>query len=388
MKRIIYLALLAGCVDTKPGIQGTQSLQVTLVAPADPRSKDNRLADTARMVTFNVQAMDQDGNPDPSYTRDVQVYVNYLGTLTPYLGEAPLATVHVAGGVAMNQTVMLPSVFGPSTIWLDDGKDGDATFATGASPTLWYRDPFIADLQRPTNEMSVDALVNSPLNGKNVDVRKSQYGANGRLVVSSVFSQGYTLADMNCAAGGAPPCTSGPYDYVEVFSFSAPLDQDGRPISEGQVLTGFAGGDSDFNGLTEIGFPQSFAPDGPPDVNPAREPKPVVIDANWFGSDPQLGKINFERNEGGPIEVDNAFVCPLDTDFDQYGQWKIALGGMADCAGKNVINLITTGVVQTDPSTLVGKTLPKVIGILRPVNIGTFNVWIVYPRGDSDLTLQ
>ena len=191
-----------------------------------------------------------------------------------------------------------------------------------------------------------------------------------------MFAQGYTLADMSCSAGGAPPCTSGPYDYVEVFSFSAPSDQFGRPISEGQVLTGFAGGDSDFNGLTEIGFPQSFAPDGPPDVNAAREPKPVVIDANWFGSDPQLGKINFERNEGGPIEV------------DQYGQWKIALGGMDDCAGKNVINLITTGVIQTDPHTLVGKTLPKVIGILRPVNIGTFNVWIVYPRGDSDLTLQ
>jgi hypothetical protein len=38
--------------------------------------------------------------------------------------------------------------------------------------------------------------------------------------------------------------------------------------------------------------------------------------------------------------------------------------------------------------TLVGKTLPRVVGTLRPVNIGTFNVWIVYPRSAADLTLQ
>ena len=108
-------------------------------------------------------------------------------------------------------------------------------------------------------------------------------------------------------------------------------------------------------------------------------------DASWFSTN----KINFERNEAGPIEVDNGVVCPLDSDFDMYSQWKLAPSGdMADCSGNNVINLITVGVVQTDPATLVGKTLPRVVGILRPVNIGSFNVWIIYPRGDADLTLQ
>jgi hypothetical protein len=28
------------------------------------------------------------------------------------------------------------------------------------------------------------------------------------------------------------------------------------------------------------------------------------------------------------------------------------------------------------------------VGTLRPVNIGSFNVWIVYPRSAADLTLQ
>ena len=54
-----------------------------------------------------------------------------------------------------------------------------------------------------------------------------------------------------------------------------------------------------------------------------------------------------------------------------------------------MLNLITAGTdFTTDPHTLVGKTLPKVVGIVRPVNIGSFNVWIVYPRGKDDLQTQ
>ena len=52
---------------------------------------------------------------------------------------------------------------------------------------------------------------------------------------------------------------------------------------------------------------------------------------------------------------------------------------------RNVINVISTGVVATDPATLVDKTLPRVVGVLRPVNIGTFNVWIIYPRSAADV---
>src|SRR5689334_4160683 len=208
MKRAALLLVVAACVDTKPPIKGTQSLAVTITSPSDPGTEAARLPDTARTITYNLQALDQDGNPDASYTRDVQVYVQFLGTLTPYLGDTPLATVHVANGVAMNQSITLPPVFGPTSIWFDDGKDTDATYATGASPTLWYRDPFIQDIQKPNDEMALDALSASPLQNKNLDVRQSRYGANGRLVVSSIFSQGYTVSDMQCGPNGAPPCTA------------------------------------------------------------------------------------------------------------------------------------------------------------------------------------
>jgi len=119
-------------------------------------------------------------------------------------------------------------------------------------------------------------------------------------------------------------------------------------------------------------------------VNDAREPVPVKFDQTWF-----TNKINFERNEAGAIEVDSGKVCPLDDDYTTFKQWKIKPAGVADsvaCAGKNLINVISTSVPTVDPATLVGKTVSSVVGILRPVNIGSFNVWIIYPRTASDIT--
>ena len=61
--------------------------------------------------------------------------------------------------------------------------------------------------------------------------------------MTSVFAQGYTVSDVQCANdAGDPPCTAQAYDHIEVFSFSAPRDQNGHLLEEGQVITGFAGG--------------------------------------------------------------------------------------------------------------------------------------------------
>ena len=127
-------------------------------------------------------------------------------------------------------------------------------------------------------------------------------------------------------------------------------------------------------------------------MNPARLPVPVKFDrATWFGplSDPD-GIINFERNEAAPIEVDNAKVCDLGVVFDTFKQWQLDPSGRGgDCTGNNnVVNVITSGVIgDLDPHTLVGKTIPRVVGVLRPVELPGFNVWIIFPRSADDLTL-
>jgi hypothetical protein len=383
---------LVGCVDQKAAITGTTSIRVDLVSPDDPGDVNHRLANDQRTITVNLSALLPGGAVDTSYTSDVSVYVQYLGTLTPALGAPPLMTFHMTNGVAMNQTVDLPPTFGPTTLWIDDDQAQHPTYATGTSPTLWYEDPTIADVQTPTSETALDALLDSPLSGKQVTVNGSRYGANGRLVVTSVFSQGYTVLDVNCSdAQGTPPCTSQPYDSLEVFSFSQPADQNGNLLKQGQLIDGFSGGISDFNGLTEVGFPVTMTSTDDATVDDDRIPAPTEFTTDWFGSlSKPNGKINFERYEAGLIEVKNAVVCQLDDDFDTFGQWKLDPSGQGgDCSGKRgtVINVVTAGVISDlDPTTLVGQTLPSVVGVLRSVD--TIPVWIIYPRSSADITQQ
>ncbi len=393
---VLLPAALVACTDTRAPITGTQSLRIELTAPTQTGDVNQRLPDTAHAVTVNVTALDERGNPDPSFTADVRAYAQFLGTLTPDLPEVPLATIHVEGGVATNQMLTLPNtVLGPTTLWFDDGlgvgRDYEPGTVTGTSPTLWFRDPFVADLQRPRDETGIDALTSTPLQNKQISVHTSRYGARGRLVVTSVFSQGYTVDDAQCAdEAGTPPCISQAYDHALIFTFSAARDQVGHLLAIGQVIDRFTGGLSEFNGLTEIGFPRTYGPDVA-DVNPARVPPPVPFDLAWFGPlSMPTGMINFERNEAGAISVAGAVVCPIGPEYMTYKQWKIDPSGMggAVCNGNKVLSIITAGTdFTTDPATLVGRKITRLVGILRPVSIGSFNVWILFPRGATDLTL-
>ena len=404
---VVLCALAAvGCTEHRGhGLTGTQSISVELTSPGDPGAVDRRLADTVRAVVVNLTARDADNQIDTAFTRQVRVYTQFLGTLTPPLEQIPPTLIAMTNGVAMNQTIALPPrVFGPTTLWVDDGEGAGSEYVpgrvAGASTTLWFRDPFIADLQTPRDETGLDALTQTPLQDKQIAVQSSRYGARGRLVITSVFAQGYTVSDVQCAdAAGTPPCTAQAYDHAMVFTFSAGRGSDGHVLDVGEAITGFSGGLSEFNGLTEVGFPQTFTPpfadedgDGANDaIVRARIPAPALLDPAWFGplSAPS-GRINFERNEAGQVEIRGGIVCPLDEDYATYKQWKLEPTGVGGdlCRGDNVLNLITAGVVTSvDPAVLVGKTLPRVVGILRPVSIGSFNVWIIYPRGTSDLDL-
>jgi len=367
--------LAAGCVEHLPPLDETTSFAVELLAPTDPGSAEQRLPDTVASAQIRVTALDADGNLDTGVDLTADVRIQFLGTLTPELGRAPLATVDLVAGVSQPTNVALPPVFGPTVLWVDDPTPG-GSYATGTSPILWFRDPFIADISTPRDENALDALESSPLELKQVRVSASRYGSRGRMVVTGTYAQGYSLSDVQCADDqGTPPCLADDYDHVLVFSFSRPRDEQGRNIEAGMFTDGFAGGVQEFNGLTEIGFPQSFVSDT--SVDPARIPAPVVIDQAWL-----TDIIRFERVESGLVEVDGGVVCPLDEDYTTYKQWKLDIG--AGCGAP--INVITTGVSDFDPAAAEGQTVTKVIGVLRPVNIGTFNVWIMYPRQGSDVT--
>jgi hypothetical protein len=430
--KLFILLALASCTENRGAIEGTQSLEVELVTPASGGTVMNRLLDSQRTITVNLRAKDAEGALDTTFNEEVRVYAQYLGTLTPGIDKAPLVSVTMTNGVAMNVTVSANNTFGPTTLWFDNGTglgpDYQFGAVAGTSPTLWYRDPFVVDLQRPACDatapadcsMTVDALSSGPLNDKQVRVVASRHTERGFLVVTSTFAQGYTVSDVQCAGVDAmmnpiAPCTTPAhpngivgYDHAMVFTFSAPRDQFGRPIVVGEVIQSFNGGLSEFNGLTELGFPRTFisAPDATvaPFVDPNLMPVPIPFDTTWFAApnnnaNPLLqGRINFERAEAGAIRILGATVCPVDDGPDgvytSFKQWTIdpdpagmcRAGSSADRA--KLINLITAGTdFTTDPHTLVAKKV-DVTGIVRPVSIGTFNVWIVYPRGKDDLTIH
>jgi hypothetical protein len=461
-KRALLLALCA-CTETRDAIKGTQSIEVELVTPANPGDVKNRLGAAQRTVTVNLRAKDAENNLDPSFSATLRVYAQFLGTLTPELSTLPKGpcttsgvpcSVEMVNGMA-TATIDLSttSVFGPTTLWFDNGTDAGPDYQhgaiTGTSPTLWYRDPYVADLQAPgcenltvtpTTEPNCmplqDPLGQGPLEDKQIRVGASRHndagGDRGLLVVTSVFSQGYTASDVECATGlpnPTPPCVLKPhpngvvgYDHAMVFTFSAARDQYFRPLVVGEVIESFNGGLSEFNGLTEVGFPRTqlpidLDPDGnprPPIVNTELVPAPTLFEVDpttgpkWFGSlsvagDLTKGRINFERNEAGLVEFQRVLVCAIDDGPDgtytSFKQWAVdpdytkpnnercRTATSADRA--KLISLITAGTdFTTDPHTLVGKELPKVIGIVRPVNLPGFDVWIVYPRGKEDIVTQ
>jgi hypothetical protein len=381
MKRaVVLLPLLAGCVEHLPGIEGTQSLFVQLIGPADPGTPEQPLPDDTRTITVKVTALDEDNAVDATFSGDVDVHVQFLGGLTPELGSPPLERITLVEGESAEVDIDLPPVFGPTFLWIEDGGEG-ATYATGTSDTLWYRDPYVRDVSTPEDETALDALESSPLELKQVNVTASQYGPSGRLVVTGVYAQGYTVSDSQCADdSGTPPCVTGNYDHVLIFTFSRPRDERGRSLAVGQFIDGFTGAVQEFNGLTEIGFPQTFVAADEPVVDPAAVPAPSVIQEAWLSDE-----IEMERRESSLVAVENGTLCPLDDDYATYKQWKLDIG--RGCGSP--INVITAGVVDVDvfdPAEHVEAVIPRVVGTLRPVNIGTFNVWIMYPRDSADVT--
>ena len=375
---LLTVVALAGCTDELDLPHATTSLAVQVTAPSSLGSETERLGDDDRQVVVKITALDEKGQPDPTLTTDLDVYVHFLGTLTPNQAEhVPLLTVPMQAGVA-EATVPLEFAFGATSVWFEDANRAGATFATGVSEPLWFRDPFLEDVSRPVSETRLDSLQRSPLEGKQVKIASSRFGAGGKLIVTGVYAQGYTVSDVETATHTAPA-----YGHAFIFTFGRPRAADGRSIQVGHRVKQVSGGVSEFNGFTEFNFPTTQLEAGDPD--PALVPAPVVIEGDWLKQ--QLGEngmINLERVESGLVAIEGAKVCDPtgDDDYTTYGQWKLDVG--AGCGLP--YNVITKGQVSDfDPALLAGKTLTRVVGTLKAVSIGSFNVWIVQPRTVDDI---
>ena len=374
-RALAAVLLLAGCVEQESHPHETTSLRVMVTSPSDLGNDEDRLGDDVRQVDVTVQALDEQGRVDTRFTAAVDVYVQTLGQLSPTTQRFT-----VLGGTGTGP-ITLPRVYGPSFLWLEDFQNTPqrpATFATGTSPVLWFREPLLVDVSTPDFTAGTQAswLRFSPLEGKQVRVGSSQFAGAGRLVVTGVYADGYSVSDVDCSVD---PCRAAPYGHVYVFSFSRPIDVRGRDVTIGQTMKWFEGGVAEFNGFTELNFPVQEILDVTPDESLL--PPPADIDPAWLVAED--GPLRFEELESGLASVSDVTVCPLDNDWQRFKQWKLDLG--QGCSRPvNVISAATAA--GFDPAAFVGRKLTRVVGALRTVNLGGFNVWILLPRRPSDIT--
>ncbi|HEY2748932.1 MAG TPA: hypothetical protein VGL86_30130, partial [Polyangia bacterium] len=271
------LLVAGGCNQEKtaPNAALISTLDLQLVDPPPTGLGSPSAPVDVQSATFNLIARDRYGNPITSDVT-VDVYISFGGVLTganagcgaDESGADPIETVKMPGGMLMNHTVMLPAAYGATALWVSDNASG----ATGASPTIYFRNAFIAEAQTPPDLTAMNASFCSSFNGKFLTFDHAT--ASGQLVVTSVFDDSFSITDTGVAPGG--------FNNMYIFSYSQPPPE----IVEGRVITTFSGNYSKFVGFTELNFPLFSAADST--VPLATVPPPVLITYQDIGNVPKM----------------------------------------------------------------------------------------------------
>ncbi|MGZ6950313.1 MAG: hypothetical protein ACXVJY_19760 [Ilumatobacteraceae bacterium] len=417
MKRAVVLfALMAGCVDDHPSPNAGQvsSLLLTLRQPADTGTPMTPVM--AQTATFDLTAVDEKGAAI-THDLDVNLFLSFGGVKTGASGmcgsddsgSLPVETIHLTGGQVLGHTVTLPQAFGATTLWIDD----PASHATGASPTIYFRNPFVADIQTPPDVNAMNATFCSPFNGKFIIVDKPAL-PNGQLVVSSVFGNAFAVTDTSYGSWDK-------FNSMYVFSFGKPPTY----IVAGKVLNSFSGNVSKFLGFTELNFPLFDATD---DTVPlAQLPPPAVVTQPDLSNIPKLialdaGVVSFTGKQCDPSPDNPSMDANIQKTIDQWNKFnEFVLDADTSCSAlTNYAIQLPSKVFGTyDPLQSAGKMV-TVVGMLRnnsgqnpvldannqpiscdastPCTKGTcvegqcvknpFNFWTINPRTPTDIVVH
>ena len=384
MRRATLLLLLAACAQNKgPTRTGPQSIQITVAgAPGSMGTRQNPL--TSHAITFDAKVLGPDGKVF-DIDRDLNLYIWFLGTLDRSFGmdqtqrcATPTATVHVTHGVATGMNVTLPQAYGPTQLWLEDCNQPNPSYAVGSTEPFWFPYPTIADVSAPRVDPTCDPIItlfaNSQLEGKQVAIDSSP---TGKIIVTGVFSQFYTVTDSGLAT----------FHSLEVYSFGAP------PVSVGDVIQGqtLTGAISEFNGMTELNFPlATVVSHGEP------LPAPTVLQIADFNYGTDMAKaLKLEGLEAAAVELDDGCICPPGADYATFQQWSVAFkttAGQYNCGRSYSLGVTTAGQVAGWDPPKQGHHLSRIRGVL--VNIAgcasktsgnPFGFFILHPRDASDI---
>ncbi|MGB0590564.1 MAG: hypothetical protein ACPGU1_12880 [Myxococcota bacterium] len=231
----------------------------------------------AKRYLFDVTAYGRDGLPFP-YEGPVSVRV------TPGVVADGKVSYAMVDGKLEGVEVFLLRSFGHAHVWFEvdgylarpedaeygqcsDGIDNDAnglvdladpgcldatddieapvSFVSGVSPSLWFADPTLRDLQHADPIM----ISTSPLVGEQVHITQ------GNLVVSNVVNNGFYVIDLDGNTAGDL------FTSLFVFTYSKPKgpilpgDSLPTPVKYGDKICGFSGAVQEHVGHTQVVFP-------------------------------------------------------------------------------------------------------------------------------------
>ncbi len=423
MSKLSWLALIglvvvaSGCNEQKPNglLNIISTLQVTMVSPSpsalgtptDPIALDQ--------AVINVAALDANGSPFPA-TTDIGVFISFGGLKTGAAGSCgadtsgnfPLSTIHLTGGIATNQTIPMGGAFGATTIWLQEATSS----ATGASPTIYFRNPLISDVQTPPDLTAQNATFCSTFNNKYIVIDHAT--GNGQLVVSSVFGDSFAITDTGATT----------FNSMLIYTYSNP----GLGIVPGTDITSFSGDVNKFVGFTELNFPL-YNNDNNAPLAPV--PSPIPLTAAQVSSGDIPGLLGADASTVvstgticqpyPPNPTNDPDIAETDKSWVSYNQFVLDGGGGAPCDSFSnfAVELPTKTFGAFDPIASTGKTA-TVVGMLvnnsgqnpeldgngmtipcSATNVclagtcvsgickkGAYNFWTIQPRTPADITVQ
>lgn len=408
----LLLSVLAAtsCVRYQSSPTGGRidSLTLNLLEPTEVGTPNDPIA--TRSARFDLFARDDQG---AQVDEDVAVdlYLASGGQKTGVLNgcsvaeasKTPLATVNLVAGELRDYFLDLPQAFGASAIWAEIPSAG----AAGASPVIYFRNPFISDLTTPPDLMSPKVAFCNPYTGKFVRVDKAT--GTGRLYVSAVFTNAFVMIDSGATK----------FNAIYVFTFGRPS----RSIVPGQPLDWVTGNIAKFNGFTQLSFPRYEASSDEPDLSAL--PKPVKLTSIDLSDVPKMlqyvsrtvsvtGKVcnPFPNNPNDNPDIQrtrdswlsfNQFVLDADTTCSSISNYTIALpakkvgdfdplqrigdtitvtGVLRNSSGQNPVTDADGNKVACDDSTPCPSGNCQDDGFCYKT---AFNFWTVYPTTASDL---
>jgi hypothetical protein len=354
----LVLVALSSCQEKKGLLTGDiVSYRITLKSPVSLGTEAEPLAeDNPHTIVVDIEALGSDGQIRTDYDATLNLWVFYEGTLTPISDSSGNVTVTITAGAARDVSRDIPVAFGPTTIWVEDvnrAADGTATcvgpyppyggaadacsYASGASATIHYRNPFLDEVQEPLDRNSSAATHQTRLQGKSVYVDHPR-DIDSWLVVTGAYAQAFTVTDVS------PSAMARGFNHMYVFSFSRAKRNDGTAVAAGDIViecpdgecNGYlAGGVKEFVGFTELDFPIYDVPPPTADASECRCglsfksdgtqcetktwfpcPEPILLDPAWMNGLVLQGDTARDlTNWQGTITASNS------TDGVIYGTW-------------------------------------------------------------------